>query len=248
MSIPEFTETPDNTSAPLPPAAHSQTLSRGIRVLEILAETDTPMTIVELATALDVHRSIAYRILRTLEDHGLIVRDTAGRVRLGPSLAALARGVSRDLQAAALPSLTRLANELGMTAFVAVLDQSEVVTLMSIEPRQVHAAVAQRPGTRHPLHRGAPGIAIQAGLGRAQWAGLGQPETRRSEAGEVAALGYASSHDEVIAGLSSIAVPLLIPGELPAALAVVYISSPHSPSIIGAALAESARTIVAELT
>ncbi len=206
------------------------------------------MTIVELAAALDVHRSIAYRILRTLEDHGLVVRDPAGCVRLGPRLAALARGVSRDLQSAALPVLTRLANELGMTAFVAVLDQGAVVTLVSIESRQAHATVAQRPGTRHPLHMGAPGMAIQYGLTATQWAALGQAETRRSEAGEVAHLGYASSHDEVIPGLSSIAVPLLVPGESPASLAVVYISSLHSPTDIGAALTEAARTIVASLS
>jgi DNA-binding IclR family transcriptional regulator len=248
VSIPEFAETTGSRPAAAAPAAHSQTLSRGIRVLEILAETDEPMTIVALAAALDVHRSIAYRILRTLEDHGLVVRDAAGLVQLGPRLAALARGVSRDLQAAAVPVLTRVANELGMTTFVAVLDQGEVVTLVSIESRQAHATVAQRPGTRHPLQRGAPGIAIQSGLNAAQWSALGHAENRRSEAGEIAALGYASSHDEVIAGLSSIAVPLLVPGEPPAALAVVYISSPHTPTEIGAALTAAARTIVAELS
>ena len=113
MSIPEFAETSGSPASA--PAAHSQTLSRGIRILEILAESDEPMSILQLAAALDVHRSIAYRILRTLEDHGLVVRDPAGLVRLGPRLAALARGVSRDLQAAALPVLTGIAHELGMT-------------------------------------------------------------------------------------------------------------------------------------
>ncbi|WP_233205736.1 IclR family transcriptional regulator [Cryobacterium sp. Y82] len=245
MSIPEFAETSGNPASA--PAAHSQTLSRGIRVLEILADTDEPMSIVDIANALDVHRSIAYRILRTLEDHGLVVRDQAGLVRLGPRLAALARGVSRDLQAAALPVLTRIANELGMTAFIAVLDQSEVVTLVSIEPRKAQATVAQQPGTRHPLNMGAPGIAIQSGLNAGQWAALGLAEVRRSEAGEVATLGYAASHDEVVPGLSSIAVPLAVPGQSPASLAVVYISSLHSPTDIGAALTEAARTIVAEL-
>jgi DNA-binding IclR family transcriptional regulator len=95
---------------------------------------------------------------------------------------------------------------------------------------------------------GAPGIAIQSALNAEQWAALGLTETRRSEAGEVATVGYASSHDEVIPGLSSIAVPLPVPGDSPAAIAVVYISSPHSPTDIGAALTEAARTIVAELS
>ena len=63
--------------------AHSQTLSRGIRALEILADTQSPMTIAELSEALGVHRSVAYRILRTLEDHSLLITDDAGRVQAG---------------------------------------------------------------------------------------------------------------------------------------------------------------------
>ena len=63
----------------------SQTLSRGIRALEILAEAQQPLTIAELADAMGVHRSVAYRILRTLEDHSLLVRDGGGRVQPGPA-------------------------------------------------------------------------------------------------------------------------------------------------------------------
>ena len=227
--------------------AHSQTLSRGIRVLELLAEAPGPLTIAELSSALNVHRSIAYRMLRTLEDHGLVVRDAAGRIRLGPRLAALARGVSHDLQAAALPELTVVANELSMTAFVAVLDHRECVTLVSVEPRSAHATVAQRPGTRHPLAVGAPGIAIQSRLTDAQWAALGGVESMRAEAVEARVRGFATSHDEVIPGLSSIAVSLVVPGEAPAALAVVYIASAHLADEIGARLSAAAAAIASEL-
>src|SRR5690554_2982078 len=94
------------------PAPHSQTLSRGIRVLETLAEAKSPTMISDIATTLGVHRSIAYRIVRTLEAHGLVARDASGGLSLAPRMAALARGVSRDLQAAALPELTAVANEL----------------------------------------------------------------------------------------------------------------------------------------
>ena len=61
--------------AALPQASPSQTLSRGIRALEILAAAPGPLTIAELADAMGVHRSVAYRILRTLEDHSLLVSD-----------------------------------------------------------------------------------------------------------------------------------------------------------------------------
>ncbi len=228
-------------------APHSQTLSRGIRVLEILADADSPLTIAEVAAALGVHRSIAYRILRTLEDHGVVVRNAAGAVRLGPRMAALARGVSRDLQAAALPELTSVANELGMTAFIAVLDRVEVVTLVSVEPRQAHATVAQRPGTRHPLAAGAPGIAIQSLVSPAQWAKLGGDAGRREEASAIGAQGFATSHDEVIPGLASVAVPLSVPGEPPAALAVVYLAGAGEAAELGARLGLAAEAIAARM-
>ena len=150
-------------------ASPSQTLSRGIRALEILAEADRPLTIAELAAAMGVHRSVAYRILRTLEDHSLLVRDDAGRVQPGPGLAVLARGVSRNLQTAALPELTQLANTLNMTAFVAVWDHQDCVTLVTVEPRHSAATVVQHPGSRHPISSGAPGIAIQSALTEHEW-------------------------------------------------------------------------------
>ena len=46
--------------------AHSQTLSRGIRMLEILSEETRALSIGEASERLGVHRSVAYRILRTL--------------------------------------------------------------------------------------------------------------------------------------------------------------------------------------
>ena len=228
-------------------SAHAQTLSRGIRALEVLADAHEPMTIAELATALGVHRSIAYRILRTLEDHRLVVRDASGRVLLGPRLAALARGVQHDLQAASLPELTAVANDLAMTAFVAVLDHDEVVTLVSVEPRHVVATVAQRPGTRHPLASGAPGIAIQSALTDAQWAELGADQQMRDEALDARRSGYAFSHDEVIPGLRSIAAPLVIAGQAPAAVAVVFVAATIGDEEIGEHLKRSAAAIVASL-
>lgn len=223
-----------------------QTLSRGIRMLELLADAGEPLTIPAIASRLGLHRSIAYRILRTLEEHGLVVRDAAGAVELGPRMATLARAVSRDLQSAALPQLTAVANELTMTAFLAVLDRHDVVTLVTVEPAHAHATVAQRPGTRHPLASGAPGIAIQSVLSEEQWRAL-PGEHPREEAESARARGYATSHDEVIAGLASIAVPLKAHGQPPAALAVVYVSTGLDAPTIADRLRAAASAIESDL-
>ncbi|WP_104182143.1 IclR family transcriptional regulator [Arthrobacter sp. B0490] len=235
----------DDRSAGAP--SPSQTLSRGIQTLEILAAADGPLTIAEIAAALAVHRSVAYRILRTLEDHSLLSRDGSGRFKLGAGLAVLARSVSRDLQAAALPELTALANQLDMTAFVVIWDRHECVTLTTVEPHHSRGAVVQRPGSRHPVDSGAPGIAIQSAFDEAGWTDACPMVPYRLQAAKARGLGYAESHDEVIAGVSSVAVPLALPEDKPAALAVVYVRSDQDPAAVGAELAKRAERIIEQM-
>lgn len=220
----------------------SQTLSRGIRILEILADARTPLTIDEIAARLGVHRSIAYRLMRTLEDHRLVSRDAAGGVALGARMAALAAGVAHDLQAEALPELTAVANELGMTCFLAVLDGDDCITLASIEPRHAVASVAQRPGARHPVTVGAPGKAILAQLPAGQWP-TDAATALHAEVAAAAVRGFTTSHDEVIPTVQSVAVPLALRGQRPAALAVVHVATDLDDAEIAARLQRSASVI-----
>jgi DNA-binding IclR family transcriptional regulator len=223
--------------------AGSQTLSRGIRMLEILAAADRNLSIDELAGALGVHRSVAYRLLRTLEDHGLVTRDAAGRLALGTGLAALASGVARDLQQLALPELNDVANELGMTCLLAVLvDTDEAVTLVSASPRQTVAVVSYRPGHRHPITRGGPGKAILLGLPESAWPS-DMPGELRDEIADSRARGYARSHDEVVPSLRSVAVPLTLPGQPPAAIAVIHVSFPRPEAEIADRLKLAAESV-----
>ena len=227
-------------------SAGSQTLSRGIRILEILADSREPLTIDEVARRLEVHRSVAYRLLRTLEEHGLVVRDGNGRLTLGARMAALAAGVAHDLQAEALPELTVAANELGMTCFLSILDRDECITLASVEPRHGVASVAQRPGTRHPVTVGAPGKAILSLAPEPSWPD-GLDDVHRADVRVARERGWATSHDEVIAGLRSIAVPLRLPKGEPAAVAVVYLSDPHPDADIAARLTTVAAAITSAI-
>lgn len=227
-------------------APASQTLSRGIRLLEELADARAPLSIDDLAARVQLHRSVAYRLLRTLEDHGLVTRDAAGAVRLGTGLAALAAGVAADLQAEALPELTAAANDLGMTCFLVVLDHDECVTLTSVEPRHGVTAVAQRPGARHPITRGAPGRAILAQLPPRRWPD--DVDARlAAEVADAAARGWATSHDEVVPTLRAVAVPLAVRGREPAAVAAVHVATPLDDPAIAARLTAAAETIQSAL-
>ena len=225
--------------------AGSQTLSRGLRALEVLAEARSPLSIAELSEALGVHRSNTYRLLRTLEDHRFAIRDEAGLIKLGPRIAALAHGVAPHLNTAAAPVLTELAHDLGMTAFLTVLDASDIVTLASVEPGNVDASIARNPGVRHPWDRGAPGHAIESILTPAEReAALGSADPSAA-AQKARKLGYALSQSEVIDGVTSIAVPLRIHGEPPASIAIVHFRLPDSIDEVAERLHVAAREVLA---
>ncbi|HCX85783.1 MAG TPA: ArsR family transcriptional regulator [Micrococcales bacterium] len=213
----------------------SQTLSRGIRVLELLEEARSPLTVEQLAQGLGVHRSIAYRLVRTLEDHGLVTREASGRYALGARLAALAAAVAHDLQGVALPELATAADDLRMTCFLAVLDHTDCITLVSAEPRHAVASVAQRPGARHAVTRGAPGKAILAILPEAEWP-ADADDALRAEVEASRRTGYTTSHDEVIATVRAVAVPLALRGRRPAAIAALHVAAQLDDAAVGARL------------
>lgn len=219
-------------------APASQTLSRGIRVLEVLAAAQRPLSIDEIAGELGVHRSIAYRMLRTLEDHRLISRQAAGGYTPGAGLVVLAQSVERNLHTVSLPELASAAEDLGMTTFVAIDDEHECVTLVSVEPRHASATVMQRPGTRHSLTKGAPGVAILS----ARDEPVDDPDTGRAVE-EARRRGYALSRGEVIPGVASVAVPMHTRGQVKAAVAVVYVTSDRPTEEIAQRLATAAKAI-----
>ncbi len=222
----------------------SQTLSRGLTALSLLADHGS-QTIQSLADLLGVHRSVAYRLVRTLEEHRLVVR-AGGTLSLGPQLAVLARDVEHDLQSASLPHLQQLADELGMTAFLAVRDGDDAVTLVTAVPRGVNASVAQHPGHRHPIALGAPGIALQAMLDDATWRQLGHDEPMHPEVASVRSRGWAASANEVIQGITSVGAPIHGQRSTDASVAVVTVGQPDTDAV-GRAVLATAGAIEADL-
>lgn len=140
----------------------SQTLDRGLRVLEVLAEAPDGLSITELAAALGVSRTVVYRLVVTLEQHSLLRRGVDGRARLGVGVLLLARQIQPLLREAALPALRRLADSTGSTAYLAVVDGDDALTIAVVEPSRSDTHVAHRVGARSPLESAAIGRAILA--------------------------------------------------------------------------------------
>ncbi|MFN3258675.1 MAG: IclR family transcriptional regulator [Ilumatobacter sp.] len=215
----------------------SQTLDRGLSALAMIALAPAPPTIADIAAGLDVHRSIAYRIVRTLEAHRLVERDQSGHCTPGPQLGALARCARSELQSAALDELARLADTTGMTAFLVVADGDDAVTVESVEPASSHVHVVYRPGVRHPLERGAPGLAILID-------GPMRPG-ERVEVTEARSRGWAHTNGEVIAAMGAVAAPVRGTG---GAISVVFPSGAVTdPAPLAAVVRRSADAIAARL-
>ncbi|MFP5334385.1 MAG: IclR family transcriptional regulator [Actinomycetes bacterium] len=217
----------------------SQTLDRGLRALELVAGSDVALTVAEVATRLELHRSITYRMLRTLEDHRLVQRDADNRYRAGAGLAVLARMVAPTLQAAAVPELSDLANDVRMTAFLVVRHDHEAVTVAVVEPRQSTVHVVYRPGTRHPVDRGAPGLALLAGAPPVEGERAAVTEARRT--------GYVSTHAEVLPGMRAVASPVVdARGTCHGAVSVVFVGDVDLEQL-GARVRAAARAVASSL-
>ncbi|QUW91639.1 HTH-type transcriptional regulator KipR [Streptomyces sp. V17-9] len=141
-------------------AETSQTLDRGLRVLKLLADTDHGLTVTELSHKLGVNRTVVYRLLATLEQHALVRRDLGGRARVGLGVLGLGRQVHPLVREAAMPALRALAEDIGATAHLTLVDGAEALAVAVVEPTWTDYHVAYRAGFRHPLERGAAGKAI----------------------------------------------------------------------------------------
>ncbi|WP_205471831.1 IclR family transcriptional regulator [Nocardioides sp. SYSU D00038] len=190
----------------------SQTLERGLAVLQELAQHPAGLTTSEAAAALGLHRSITHRLLVSLQRTGFAVRDDAGRYAVGPAARALADSARPRLRDVAEPVLHRLAVELDATvSLVEVADGAAVTTLVA-EPPTDGPRWSYRLGNRDPLDRGAGGLAA-----------LASHPPRPGEPDRVAgvrAAGVVTTRAELNPGAIGVACPL--PGwDLPAAVMVV---------------------------
>lgn len=223
-----MTRREDGTSAPL----GAQTLARGLRALRAVAQSPTGLSIAELAEHLGVHRSIAYRILAALSDARLIARGPDGRFRGSVGLIHLADGGLTALRVAVQPALMALADEVGATVSFFVREGDDAVALAVFESAQQGFRMGFQVGDRHPLDRGAAGLAIRT----LEPARADDPE-RVAEARDK---GYAHTFGEVEPNLHGLAAPLLA-GGLPCCINLVSNRHEVLDAAVGPVLDASAR-------
>lgn len=183
-----------------PVAPGSQTLDRGLRVLRVLADHPAGLSVTDLAAALQTNRAGVYRLLGPLVEQRLVSRGAEGRHALGPGLIELASRVRPRLQEAAAAELRPLADTLRATTALTIRDGDEAVVAAVAEPRSTDMHIAYRLGLRHPLDRGAAGLAILAAAG--------PTPGERPEVAEARRRGWAATSGEILPGAHGVAAPV----------------------------------------
>lgn len=197
-------------------SAHSETLDRGLRALQILAAEPEGLTVTALARALGTHRAGVYRLLGPLTDHHLVRKDASGRYVLSVGIVELASSVRPRLQEVAGVVLRSVTEQLGCTTALTVRDGDEAVVVAVIVPRTTSLHVAYSVGMRHPIASGAPGIALLA---------AGPPrDGERPEVPRARERGYAVSTGELLVGSTGVAAAVAAPGhEADAVISAVWL-------------------------
>jgi DNA-binding IclR family transcriptional regulator len=174
-----------------------QTLDRGLQALKILSMRTGGISVADLAAELSIHRAIAYRLIATLEHHGLIARMRDGRIVTGAGVLRLSATFESQFRALAQSFLYQLAEEASATAFITVAQGDDCTAIQVCEPQMVDFRMSYRVGSRHSISVGAAGIAILAGR---------PSSSSDTDAVKLARqLGYSITHGELQKGAIGIA-------------------------------------------
>jgi IclR family pca regulon transcriptional regulator len=237
-------------------------VDRAARLLAILEASAQPMTISELARALDINKGTTRDLLETLRAHAWLARDEARKTyRLGPRLARLGLAAlgQLDLTSIAHPVLTELA-ERSRGAVLLVVPHGDRATIVDkVDRGGVAVEVSANIGSRIRLAAGACGKVFLAYADTADvqkaLADITRPTPRTitdfdvyvQELERVRRAGYATDDEEYLSGVRATAAPVFdARGHLAAAVLVVGLTGSLSledlPST-GEATARAARAI-----
>ncbi|WP_413375001.1 IclR family transcriptional regulator [Paenibacillus taichungensis] len=207
------------------------TLKKGLLILDALQQGE-PMRLTEIMHRFNLNKSTTFRLLYTLEMTGFIQKDghtyKASELKGHHSSSANTR-----LNWLVVPSLHQLAQELGETAYIGVLDGMKVMTVQVVEGN--HAIRSHtRVGDSAYAHLSAFGKVILAHLSDEQLKKMLTHLTQhkatkhtfddnhllKEHLNVIRQQGYAIDDEETEVGLRCVAAPIFYNGKVIAALAI----------------------------
>jgi IclR family transcriptional regulator, KDG regulon repressor len=212
-------------------------VDRAIRILSLLKAERREMTIAEISDATGWNKSSIYKLLLTLDHHGLLTRDpVTKRYSLGIALMEYGRAVLNgfDIQHAAKPCLKALTQFSGESAAVSILRGTRM-TLVEVEESDAQVRISLAVGMTTPATATSHGKAVLAylpenrlseilraeGLVRNTKKSITNPGIFRAELEAVRKQGYAIDHEEFENGIMAISAPVFASKEVIGAISIV---------------------------
>lgn len=210
-------------------------LERGLDILEALGAAAVPQSLTDLGGRLERSASSLFRVLNCLERRNYVTRDPiSGKYVLSLKLFALAHTHSpvEGLLRAARPSMQALAEELGESCHLSVLERGRLLVVAQHDsPAPVRVSI--EVGAEFDPLQTVSGRLLIANLELSEreailasspaWkcAGPAMRKARLKELDQIRLLGVSQQSDESIKGLADVAVLVGQPGIAPsAALAI----------------------------
>lgn len=196
-------------------ASGIQVISRAAAILRSVKETETGMSLGQIAERVGLPRSTVQRITSALVDEQFLVTDAQGRgLRLGPALTALAGATQNNIVVQCRLLLTELTGRTGETSDLSVMQGIGMVFLDQV-PGFHRLTTVSRVGEVFPLTSTANGKACLSMLDEKkavklatnEWDRTGQShniDTFVAELREIRSTGLAYDMDEHSSGISAI--------------------------------------------
>jgi DNA-binding IclR family transcriptional regulator len=156
----------------MPPTTESPSVAveRALAMLEAVAEQPEGLSNAEISRKLEIPKSSASYILRTLEKQGYLNRNAeTGKYRVGLKVLSLSRGALTgiDVREVALPIMRRLMEKTNLTCHLAILDGPDAVYIEKVEP-QGFIRMDTWVGRRMRVHATSVGKALVAYIPQAR--------------------------------------------------------------------------------
>jgi DNA-binding IclR family transcriptional regulator len=215
-----------------------QSLERGLRVIETIADLGGSATLSEIARKTALPKSTAHHLLRSLIEFGYLVRDGEARpYKLGPNLFRLTGRTWTQAQLAeiSISFLDELSRLTGEGTSLAVLREG-LVTIVAKRDSEGPVRVVQKVGATRPIHCTAVGKTLAAWLPESDLDNIlhrfhfekmtaktiTTHAAFRRELAHIRGAGFAVDNEEHMEGIRCLATPVWDQsGEVCAALCIV---------------------------
>ncbi|GAB2727090.1 IclR family transcriptional regulator [Halomonas garicola] len=219
---------------------HSQSLVRGLKLLEHIASIPQGLSLSELADMAELAPSTTHRLLQALQSQGFVTQENEqGLWRIDVKTFRIGNSFleARDFIATSRPYLRRLTSVTGETANLGIRDGATAVFLAQHESPQMMRMIT-RLGSRAPLHASGVGKALLAWIPDDERSQLleGRELTRvtentlyttdalETEMTRIRAQGFACDREEHAVGLHCVAA--CVHDERGTPLAAISVSGP----------------------